>query len=46
VKNLFDETYFDPGVQTADGQEFAASIPQPGRTVVLRILTGPGRRRR
>jgi outer membrane receptor protein involved in Fe transport len=45
VNNLFDKSYVDPGVQAADGVQLAASIPQPGRTVYLRVLTGAGRRR-
>jgi outer membrane receptor protein involved in Fe transport len=45
VNNLFDKSYDDPGVQAADGVQLASSIPQPGRTIYLRLLTGPGRRR-
>lgn len=39
VNNLFDERYDDPGVQEA-GTTFAARIPQPGRTVFLRLSYG------
>ena len=40
VNNLLDETYEDPGVRTADGFDLAGSIPQPGRTVYLRLTWG------
>jgi len=45
VRNLFDRAYYDPGVQTADGLLFAARVPQPGRTVYLRLLTSTDRPR-
>lgn len=37
-RNLLDEQYEHPGVLAA-GTEFAETIPQPGRTVVLRLTT-------
>jgi outer membrane receptor for ferrienterochelin and colicins len=37
VDNLFDKRYSDPGVRTADGSVYAATIPQPGRAVYLRL---------
>ena len=40
VNNLLDEGYEDPGINIADGIDFAASIPQPGRTVYLRLTWG------
>jgi outer membrane receptor for ferrienterochelin and colicins len=36
--NLLDTAIFDPGVQEA-GLGFAASLPQPGRTLYLRLIT-------
>ena len=39
VENLFNTTYADPGVQTADNVRFAARIPQPGRAFFVRLLT-------
>ncbi|HKV08927.1 MAG TPA: TonB-dependent receptor [Thermoanaerobaculia bacterium] len=39
VNNPFDAKYYHPGVQTA-GFGFASRLPQPGRTVMLRLLTG------
>jgi outer membrane receptor protein involved in Fe transport len=45
VKNLLDKEYFDPGVQAADGVILTSRVPQPGRTVYLRLLTGLDRRR-
>lgn len=45
VNNLFDTAYEHPGVFTADGEDFAASIPQPGRTVYARVTWGLGRSR-
>jgi outer membrane receptor protein involved in Fe transport len=39
VRNVFDRSYYDPGVQSADGTTFAGRVPQPGRTVYLRLLT-------
>ena len=38
VNNLFDAQYSDPGVRTADNIRFAASIPQPGRSIFLKVL--------
>jgi outer membrane receptor protein involved in Fe transport len=38
VDNLFDKRYSDPGVRTADGGFYAATIPQPGRAVYLRLF--------
>ncbi|HSS50864.1 MAG TPA: TonB-dependent receptor [Thermoanaerobaculia bacterium] len=43
VRNLFDHAYYDPGVKSADGILFASRVPQPGRTVYLRLITGAGR---
>jgi outer membrane receptor protein involved in Fe transport len=43
VRNLFDHAYYDPGVKRADGILFASRVPQPGRTVYLRLITGAGR---
>jgi outer membrane receptor protein involved in Fe transport len=40
VNNLFDTQYSDPGVRTADNIRFAASIPQPGRSIFVKLLTG------
>ena len=37
--NLFDAQYSDPGVRTADNIRFASSIPQPGRSIFLKVLT-------
>lgn len=45
VRNLFDRAYYDPGVQSADGTTFAGRVPQPGRTVFLRLLTSADRPR-
>jgi outer membrane receptor for ferrienterochelin and colicin len=39
VSNLFDKQYSVPGIRQADGLVFAPSIPQPGRTVSLRLTT-------
>jgi outer membrane receptor protein involved in Fe transport len=39
VENLFDTVYADPGVQTADNVRFAARIPQPGRSLFVRLQT-------
>lgn len=36
--NVFDESYYHPGVREANGFNVAARIPQPGRTIYLRIL--------
>ncbi len=36
VNNVFDETYFHPGVAQA-GIRFAAALPQPGRSIFLRL---------
>lgn len=41
VQNLFDKEYFDPGVLDADGTRYAARLPQPGRTVFLRVSFSP-----
>ena len=38
VNNLFDAQYRDPGVRTADNIRFASSIPQPGRSIFLKLL--------
>lgn len=38
VNNPFDAKYHHPGVQTA-GLGFASRLPQPGRTVFLRLLS-------
>lgn len=45
VNNLFDRAYEHPGVLTADGEDLASSIPQPGRTFYARISWGIGRSR-
>jgi outer membrane receptor protein involved in Fe transport len=37
--NLLDRQYFDPGVRQA-GRDYAARIPQAGRTLNLRIVLG------
>jgi outer membrane receptor protein involved in Fe transport len=39
VENLFNTAYAHPGVQTADNVRFAASVPQPGRSLFVRLLT-------
>ncbi len=39
VENLFNTAYAHPGVQTADNVRFAASVPQPGRSFFVRLLT-------
>ena len=39
VNNLFNASYKDPGVAAADGVRFAESVPQPGRSAFLRLLT-------
>jgi outer membrane receptor protein involved in Fe transport len=39
VNNLFNASYKDPGVAAADGVRFASSVPQPGRSAFLRLLT-------
>ena len=39
VNNLFNANYSDPGVAAADGVRFASSVPQPGRSAFLRLLT-------
>jgi len=39
VNNLFNASYSDPGVAAADGVRFASSVPQPGRSAFLRLLT-------
>ena len=36
VRNLFDAEYFHPGIQRA-GAGFASRLPQPGRTVFVRL---------
>jgi outer membrane receptor protein involved in Fe transport len=38
VNNIFNAQYSDPGVGIADGIRFAASVPQPGRSVFVRML--------
>ena len=38
VNNLFNTQYDDPGVGTANGLRFAASVPQPGRSLFVRVL--------
>jgi outer membrane receptor protein involved in Fe transport len=43
VQNLLDKEYFDPGVLDADGTIYAARLPQPGRTVFLRLSFGVSR---
>jgi outer membrane receptor for ferrienterochelin and colicins len=40
LNNLFNAGYFDPGVGSADGVNFAARIPQPGRSAFVRLLLG------
>jgi outer membrane receptor for ferrienterochelin and colicins len=40
VDNLLNRTYFDPGTRPELG---VAMVPQPGRTIFLRIITGLGR---
>src|SRR5262249_39772615 len=37
VDNLLDRRYSDPGVRTADGSVYAATLPQPGRAVSPRL---------
>jgi hypothetical protein len=44
VNNPFDAKHYHPGVQTA-GFGFASRLPQPGRTVMLRLSTGGLRRK-
>lgn len=39
VNNIFNTEYFDPGIRTADDVRFAARLPQPGRSIFLRLLT-------
>jgi outer membrane receptor for ferrienterochelin and colicins len=39
VENLLNRTYFDPGTRPELG---VAMVPQPGRTIFLRIVTGLG----
>lgn len=39
VNNVFDAQYNDPGVGTADGVRFASNVPQPGRSLFVRLLT-------
>jgi outer membrane receptor protein involved in Fe transport len=39
VNNIFSTKYSDPGVRTADDIRFAAHIPQPGRSIFLKLLT-------
>ena len=39
VNNIFNAQYFDPGVRIADNVRFAARIPQPGRSIFLKLLT-------
>lgn len=41
VQNLLDQEYFDPGVLDADGTLYATRLPQPGRTVFLRVSFSP-----
>jgi outer membrane receptor protein involved in Fe transport len=38
VDNLFDTSYSDPGIQTADDLLFAAQVPQPGRSAFVRVI--------
>lgn len=39
VDNLLGRVYFDPGTRPEDG---VAMVPQPGRTIFLRIISGLG----
>ena len=39
INNIFDTQYFDPGIGPVDGVNFAARVPQPGRTMFLRLLS-------
>ena len=39
INNIFNTTYADPGVRTADNTRFASSIPQPGRSIFVKLLT-------
>lgn len=41
VNNLFDESYFDPGTQVETVG--APRVPQPGRTIYLRLIASPFR---
>ena len=38
INNIFNATYSDPGVRTADNIRFASSIPQPGRSIFVKLL--------
>jgi outer membrane receptor for ferrienterochelin and colicins len=40
VDNLFGRLYYDPGTEPILG---VASVPQPGRTIYLRLISGLGR---
>jgi outer membrane receptor protein involved in Fe transport len=39
INNIFNSSYFDPGIQDVDNERFAARIPQPGRSAFIRLLT-------
>lgn len=39
VDNLTDERFFDPGVRQADGINTTSRVPQPGRSLYLRLST-------
>jgi hypothetical protein len=38
INNIFSASYADPGVRTADNIRFASSIPQPGRSIFVKLL--------
>jgi iron complex outermembrane receptor protein len=38
ARNLFDETWYDPGARTGDGRTYNSLIVQPGRTATIGIL--------
>jgi outer membrane receptor protein involved in Fe transport len=38
INNIFSSSYADPGVRTADNIRFASSIPQPGRSIFVKLL--------
>ena len=37
VRNVFNETWLDPGFRTADGTVFSTVLEQPGRTVLFKV---------
>lgn len=37
ARNIFDQEYFDPGIRGADAKFYSTRLPQPGRSVFLKV---------